>query len=72
MVRRRRSQRRVQRPDRHVENGLGDRVAIHFEGEPGDSRSYTYAELTDEVKNAANAFESLGVAKGAAWPCTCP
>ncbi|WP_431710006.1 acetate--CoA ligase [Glutamicibacter uratoxydans] len=50
--------------DRHVENGLGDRVAIYFEGEPGDTRSYTYAELTEEVKKAANAFESLGVAKG--------
>ncbi|NYD77252.1 acetyl-CoA synthetase [Arthrobacter cupressi] len=50
--------------DRHVENGLGDRVAIHFEGEPGDSRSYTYAELTEEVKKAANAFEALGVTKG--------
>ena len=50
--------------DRHVENGLGDRVAIYFEGEPGDSRSYTYAQLTEEVKKAANAFESLGVAKG--------
>ncbi|MDP5227582.1 MULTISPECIES: acetate--CoA ligase [Arthrobacter] len=50
--------------DRHVENGLGDRVAIHFEGEPGDSRSYTYAQLTQEVKKAANAFESLGVRKG--------
>lgn len=50
--------------DRHVENGLGDRVAIHFEGEPGDSRSYTYAQLTDAVKQAANTFESLGVTKG--------
>jgi acetyl-CoA synthetase len=50
--------------DRHVENGLGDRVAIHFEGEPGDTRSYTYAELTREVKKAANAFESLGIRKG--------
>ncbi|MCG2623538.1 acetate--CoA ligase [Arthrobacter sp. I2-34] len=50
--------------DRHVENGLGDRVAIHFEGEPGDTRSYTYAQLTEEVKKAANAFESLGVSKG--------
>ncbi|MFJ4209757.1 acetate--CoA ligase [Paenarthrobacter sp. NPDC089675] len=50
--------------DRHVENGLGDRVAIYFEGEPGDTRTYTYAELTEEVKEAANAFESLGVAKG--------
>jgi len=50
--------------DRHVENGLGDRVAIYFEGEPGDTRTYTYAKLTEEVKKAANAFESLGVAKG--------
>ncbi|MDO2935302.1 acetate--CoA ligase [Paeniglutamicibacter sulfureus] len=50
--------------DRHVENGLGDRVAIHFEGEPGDTRTYTYAQLTTAVKQAANAFESLGVAKG--------
>ncbi|MHA7261753.1 acetate--CoA ligase [Arthrobacter sp. TMN-37] len=50
--------------DRHVEEGRGDRVAIHFEGEPGDTRSYTYAELTESVKKAANAFESLGVAKG--------
>jgi acetyl-CoA synthetase len=50
--------------DRHVEAGNGDRVAIYFEGEPGDSRAYTYAELTEEVKKAANAFESLGVAKG--------
>lgn len=50
--------------DRHVENGLGDRVAIYFEGEPGDTRTYTYAQLTEEVKKAANAFEALGVAKG--------
>ncbi|GAA3324500.1 acetate--CoA ligase [Paeniglutamicibacter sulfureus] len=50
--------------DRHVESGLGDRVAIHFEGEPGDTRTYTYAQLTTAVKQAANAFESLGVAKG--------
>ena len=35
--------------DRHVEAGHGDRVAIHFEGEPGDSRALTYAELKDEV-----------------------
>ena len=50
--------------DRHVEAGHGDRVAIYFEGEPGDTRTYTYAQLTEEVKKAANAFESLGVAKG--------
>lgn len=50
--------------DRHVEAGNGNRVAIYFEGEPGDTRTYTYAQLTEEVKKAANAFESLGVAKG--------
>ncbi|MBD7995705.1 acetate--CoA ligase [Arthrobacter sp. Sa2CUA1] len=50
--------------DRHVEEGRGDRVAIYFEGEPGDTRTYTYAQLTEEVKRAANAFESLGVSKG--------
>ncbi|GAA1777947.1 acetate--CoA ligase [Agromyces lapidis] len=50
--------------DRHVEAGLGDRVAIHFEGEPGDSRDITYAELTDEVKRAANMLEGLGIGEG--------
>ena len=50
--------------DRHVEAGNGDRVAIHFEGEPGDSRSITYAQLKDEVSRAANALLELGVAKG--------
>ncbi|WP_346844764.1 acetate--CoA ligase [uncultured Rothia sp.] len=50
--------------DRHVEAGNGDRKAILFEGEPGDTREYTYAQLKDEVSQAANAFESLGVTKG--------
>jgi len=50
--------------DRHVLAGNGDRVAIHWEGEPGDSRSITYAELTAEVKRAANAFAALGVGEG--------
>ena len=50
--------------DRHVEAGLGDRIAIHFEGEPGDSRAITYSELTDEVRRAANLLASLGVAQG--------
>lgn len=50
--------------DRHVEAGNGDRVAIHFEGEPGDSRAITYAELKDEVSRAANALTELGVGKG--------
>jgi acetyl-CoA synthetase len=50
--------------DRHIEAGLGDRVAIHFEGEPGDSRAITYRELTDEVRKAANLLASLGVGRG--------
>jgi acetyl-CoA synthetase len=47
--------------DRHVEAGNGDRVAFHFVGEPGDTRTLTYADLKDEVCKAANALESLGV-----------
>ena len=50
--------------DRHVEAGLGDRVALHFEGEPGDSRAITYAELTTEVKKAANMLIAHGVKAG--------
>ncbi|WP_052847641.1 acetate--CoA ligase [Streptomyces avicenniae] len=50
--------------DRHVEAGNGDRVALHFEGEPGDSRAITYAELQQEVSRAANALLELGVATG--------
>jgi len=50
--------------DRHVDAGHGDRVALHWEGEPGDSRSLTYAELTREVKRAANLLTSLGVVAG--------
>lgn len=50
--------------DRHVLAGNGDRVALHWEGEPGDSRSYTYAELTAEVKRAANVLLGLGIGQG--------
>ena len=50
--------------DRHVQNGLGDRVAYHWEGEPGDVRTITYQELLDEVCQAANTFADLGVGKG--------
>ncbi len=50
--------------DRHVLAGNGDRVAIHWEGEPGDSRTLTYAELTAEVKKAANLLTSLGIQAG--------
>ncbi len=50
--------------DRHVAEGRGERVALQFEGEPGDTRSVTYAELQREVSRAANALSALGVEKG--------
>jgi len=50
--------------DRHVDAGQGDRVAYHWEGEPGDTRTITYAELRDEVARFANVLKGLGVAKG--------
>ena len=50
--------------DRHVEQGRGDRVAYHWIGEPGDTRTLTYAELRDEVCKAANALAELGVRAG--------
>jgi acetyl-CoA synthetase len=50
--------------DRHVEAGNGNRVAIYFEGEPGDSREITYAELTTQVKKAANVLTSMGIKAG--------
>jgi acetyl-CoA synthetase len=50
--------------DRHVAAGNGDKVALHWEGEPGDSRDITYAELKDQVSKAANALTSLGVEAG--------
>ncbi|HEV2342529.1 MAG TPA: acetate--CoA ligase, partial [Actinocrinis sp.] len=50
--------------DRHVEAGHGDQVAIYFEGEPGDTRTITYADLQREVSKAANALTELGVGAG--------
>ena len=50
--------------DRHVEAGRGDKVAFHWEGEPGDTRTITYADLCDEVQRFANALKGLGVQKG--------
>jgi acetyl-CoA synthetase len=50
--------------DRHVEAGRGEKVAIHFVGEPGDRRDITYAQLKDEVGKAANALGRLGVRAG--------
>ncbi|KRE81660.1 acetate--CoA ligase [Arthrobacter sp. Soil763] len=50
--------------DRHVAAGRGDKVALHFEGEPGDRRTITYAQLQREVAKAANALLDLGIGKG--------
>ena len=50
--------------DRHVEDGFGDQIAIRFEGEPGDTRDITYAQLQDEVSKAANALTELGLVAG--------
>jgi acetyl-CoA synthetase len=50
--------------DRHVTTGHGDQVAILWEGEPGDARSITYAELLAEVCRTANALRELGVQRG--------
>ena len=50
--------------DRHVANGIGDRVAYHWEGEPGDTRTITYANLLDEVKKFANVLKGLRLEKG--------
>ena len=50
--------------DRHVESGHGDQVALHWIGEPGDTRDITYADLLSQVSRAANALESLGVREG--------
>ncbi len=50
--------------DRHVAAGHGEQVAYHWEGEPGDTRTITYADLLDEVSRVANALKSLGVRKG--------
>ncbi len=50
--------------DRHVIEGRGDRVAFHFEGEPGDTRTITYAQMLQEVKKTANALIELGIKTG--------
>lgn len=50
--------------DRHVNAGNGGRVAIHWEGEPGDTRKITYKDLLDEVSQFSNALKDLGVQKG--------
>ena len=50
--------------DRHIAAGRGNRVAFHWEGEPGDTRTVTYADLLREVSRCANALTALGVRAG--------
>ncbi len=50
--------------DRHIEAGGGDKVAYHWEGEPGDTRTLTYGDLYEETCRFANALRSLGVKRG--------
>src|SRR3954470_19517414 len=50
--------------DRHVEAGIGDRVAFHWRGEEGEERDVTYAELLRDTQKCANALKDLGVEKG--------
>jgi acetyl-CoA synthetase len=50
--------------DRHVEAGRGDKIAYHWEGEPGDTRTFTYAELLAEVGKFSNVLKDHGVVKG--------
>src|SRR5258706_11142265 len=50
--------------DRHVAAGRGAKVAYHWEGEPGDTRTNTYAELLAEVQRVANVLQGLRVEKG--------
>src|SRR4051812_29103896 len=50
--------------DRNVQEGRGDKTAIIWEGEPGEIRTLTYAQLLDEVSRFASALKALGVTKG--------
>src|SRR5207245_7444403 len=50
--------------DRHIEAGRGDKVAIHWEGEPGDTRTITYSDLHRAVCQTANALTALGITAG--------
>ena len=47
--------------DRHVADGNGDRIAFHFEGEPGDTRTISYAQLLADVSKAAHALTEIGI-----------
>ena len=50
--------------DRHVAAGRGERIAFHFEGEPGDTRTITYSQMLEDVSQAAHALTELGIVAG--------
>jgi acetyl-CoA synthetase len=50
--------------DRHIEAGLGERVALHWRGEEGEEREIKYADLHRDVQRFANALKDLGIEKG--------
>ena len=50
--------------DRHIAEGNGSRTAFHFEGEPGDTRTISYAQLLADVSKAANALTAIGITSG--------
>ncbi len=50
--------------DRHIKNGLSDKTALIWQGEPGDNKIFTYKELLKEVCKSANGLKSIGVKKG--------
>ena len=50
--------------DRHIAEGRGDRIAFHFEGEPGDTRAISYAQLLSDVSQAAHALTEIGIKAG--------
>jgi acetyl-CoA synthetase len=50
--------------DRHVAAGRGERIAFHFEGEPGDTRTITYSQMLEDVSQAAHALTELGISAG--------
>jgi len=57
--------------DRHVEAGLGDRVAFHWRGEEGEERDITYADLHRDVQRFANALKDRGIGRATWWGSSC-
>ena len=57
--------------DRHIEAGKGDKVAIHFVGEPGDTKDITYADLYRDVQKAATRCRTWESARVTGWRSTC-